>query len=151
MLALAKEGEYDKALKLIRDYWGAMLKLGATTFWEEFKTEWAENAGRIDELVPDGKSDIHGDFGEHCYQQYRLSLCHGWASGPTPFLSEQIGGIEILEPGCKKLKVRPNPAGLDWFNISYPTPYGNVNIKYENKNGKETVEIKAPEQVEIVN
>lgn len=148
--ALAKLGGRERALELIREYWGGMLKLGATTFWEEFKPEWAENAARIDELVPEGKSDIHGDFGEHCYRQYRLSLCHGWASGPTAFLSEQIGGIEILEPGCRKLRISPELSGLEHIDIKYPTPYGCVRIKSRRENGEVKTEISAPDGVEIV-
>lgn len=82
-----------------------MLKLGATTFWEDFDISWTENAAGIDEIVPEGKTDIHGDFGKHCYKQFRHSLCHGWASGPTAFLSQKVLGIEILEPGCKKVRI----------------------------------------------
>lgn len=149
LLALSEQGEYSKALKLICNYWGEMIKLGATSFWEEFKMEWAKNAGRIDEVIVNGKTDIHGDFGEHCYKQYRLSLCHGWASGPTAFLSEKIGGIEILEPGCKKLKISPNLGELEWIEIEYPTPYGNVKIHSHNEDGETRTEIFAPDAIQI--
>jgi len=44
---------------------------------------WTKDATRIDELVPEGKKDIHGDCGAYCYEGFRHSLCHGWASGPT--------------------------------------------------------------------
>ena len=47
----------------------------------------------------------YGDFGRYCYVGFRHSLCHGWASGPAAFLTETIAGIEILEPGCKKIKI----------------------------------------------
>ena len=124
-----------------------MLDLGATTFWEDFDIDWVPGAARIDEITPEGMKDIHGDFGRFCYQQFRHSLCHGWASGPTPFLMEKIGGIEILEPGCKKLRVAPNPAELDWFKVEYPTPYGNVKVAYSKETG---VSVEAPEGVEIV-
>jgi hypothetical protein len=53
--ALARSGDADTALDFIRTYWGAMLDLGATTFWEDFNLDWLPNAGRIDELVPAGK------------------------------------------------------------------------------------------------
>jgi alpha-L-rhamnosidase len=43
--------------------------------------------GQIDEIVPAGKKDIHDDYGAYCYVGFRHSLCHGWASGPTAFLS----------------------------------------------------------------
>ena len=51
----------------IRDrYWGAMIDLGATSFWEDFDINWIPNAAPIDELVPEGKKDIHGDCGAYC-------------------------------------------------------------------------------------
>lgn len=148
--ALSMIGNNEKALDLIRTYWGTMLKLGATTFWEEFNMEWAKNAARIDEIVPNGKDDIHGDFGEYCYERCRLSLCHGWACGPTVFLMECIGGIKILEPGCKKLAVKPNLSGLEWADIVFPTPYGNVCIECKLINGKTETKISAPDEIEII-
>src|SRR5690606_37453129 len=65
--AMAKAGNYGGAMDVIREYWGGMLDLGATTFWEHFDIDWMKNAGRIDELVPDGKIDVHGDYGDYCY------------------------------------------------------------------------------------
>lgn len=148
--ALADVGRCDKALELIRNYWGKMLELGATSFWEEFKTEWAKNASRIDEPVKEGQDDVHGDFGEHCYKQYRMSLCHGWAGGPTAFLSERIGGIKILEPGCKKLRISPDIGNLEWVDIKYPTPYGIVKIESRKENEQTITKITTPEGIEIV-
>ena len=148
--AKAKLGEWEESLELIKNYWGEMLKVGATTFWEEFDVAWLENSGAIDALTPKDKKDIHGDFGKFCYEQLRLSLCHGWASGPTPYLMEQIGGIEILEPGCKSLRISPKLAGLEWIRIVYPTPYGKVKIfATKTKNGVETT-VDAPEVINII-
>jgi alpha-L-rhamnosidase len=85
--ALAQADEIDAGLDMIDRYWGGMLDLGATTFWEDFNLDWTKNASRIDKLVPKGKKDIHGDFGDHCYLGFRHSFCHGWAGGPTAWLS----------------------------------------------------------------
>src|SRR5690606_26824614 len=85
--AMAKAGNHQGAMDVIREYWGAMLDLGATTFWEDFNIEWIKNAGRIDELVPVDKVDVHGDYGDYCYVGFRHSFCHGWASGPTAWLT----------------------------------------------------------------
>lgn len=80
--ALAEGGLYDEALQIISNYWGAMLDLGATTFWEDLNYAHAAGAARIDEPVPAGKFDIHAESGAYCYKGLRHSLCHGWASGP---------------------------------------------------------------------
>jgi hypothetical protein len=72
--ALAKAGEMDGPLEIVRTYWGAMLDRGATTFWEDFDLAWLEGSGRIDELTPPGKKDLHGDFGAYCYEGLRQLL-----------------------------------------------------------------------------
>lgn len=54
--ALAGAGRYTEAMESIKIYWGAMLQLGATTFWEDFNIEWMENAAPIDDFVPEGKN-----------------------------------------------------------------------------------------------
>lgn len=150
LLAKAKLGDYQAALDIIRKYWGGMLEMGATTFWEDFDIKWMENAAPIDEITPEGKKDIHGDFGRFCYKQFRHSLCHGWASGPTPFLSEQICGIEILEPGCKKVRISPNLGDLEWIKVTYPTPLGKIKIYAVRENGEVRTEIDVPNGIEIV-
>lgn len=82
--AMARAGRCDEAMQIIRRFWGGMLDLGATTFWEDFNLDWTADAAGIDDFVPKGKKDIHGDFGEYCYPGFRHSLCHGWASVPHP-------------------------------------------------------------------
>lgn len=148
--ALAKTNDMDAALDIIRNYWGLMLKFGATTFWEDFDIEWTKNAGRIDEIVPKGKSDIHADFGRFCYKQLRHSLCHGWASGPTPFLSKYVLGIECKEPGFKSVRIKPNLGNLLWMEGTYPTPRGIISVRHEKKDGKILSLINAPDDIKVI-
>lgn len=149
--ALAKAGETDTALDFISRYWGAMLDLGATTFWEDFDLAWTENAARIDELVPAGKKDIHGGYGAYCYVGFRHSLCHGWASGPTAWLSETVLGVTVLEPGCKRVRIAPQLGRLRWAEGAYPTPFGPIKIRHERwADGTVQSTIDAPAGVEIV-
>ncbi len=131
--ALAKSGDTDTALDFIRSYWGAMLDLGATTFWEDFNLEWTDNAGRIDELVPPGKKDVHGDYGAYCYVGFRHSLCHGWASGPTAWLSQHVLGVTPLEPGFRRVRIAPQLGGLHWAEGDYPTPLGPIHVRHERR------------------
>ncbi len=149
--AMAAAGNYQGALDVIRTYWGAMLDLGATTFWEDFNLDWLPDAARIDEPVPVGKKDIHGDYGDYCYKGFRHSLCHGWASGPTAWLSEYVLGVQVVEPGCRVIRVTPQLGDLDWVEGTFPTPYGIVTIRHEKQaDGQVKSEIKAPEGVKIL-
>lgn len=50
LLTLAELGETEFALDIIREYWGAMLDLGATTFktyWKRFGVQTAMNLRRL--------------------------------------------------------------------------------------------------------
>lgn len=146
----AMAGDINGALNIIENYWGKMLEFGATTFWEDFDVEWTENAYRIDELPQEGKSDIHGDNGKHCYTGFRHSLCHGWAGGPTAFLSRYVLGIEILEPGCKKVRISPMLGKLNWVKGKYPTPYGEIEIEHRRENNEVVTKVMAPKEIEII-
>lgn len=149
--AQAMAGQYQNALDIIRQYWGRMLDLGATTFWEDFNLDWAENVTRIDEMPVKGKKDIHGDFGAYCYPGFRHSLCHGWSSGPAAWLSEHVLGVTILEPGCKKISIEPHLGDLQWVEGTFPTPYGEIKISHKKLvNGKIDTNVKAPKQVKVI-
>lgn len=149
--ALAMDGKYAEAMDIISKFWGGMLDLGATTFWEDFNLDWVDNVGRIDEFVPAGKKDIHGDFGAYCYPGFRHSFCHGWASGPTAWMSQHVLGIEPLEPGCRKVSVKPHLGNLEWAEGTYPTPMGNIYVKHVRQaDGSVKSTIKAPKGVKVV-
>ena len=149
--AMAKAGNYEGAMQVIRDFWGGMLDMGATSFWEDFNIDWLPNAAPIDELVPEGKKDIHGDFGAYCYEGFRHSLCHGWASGPTTWLIRHTLGVEVVEAACKVVKITPHLGDLEWAKGSFPTPYGDITISHTRKaDGSIKSEIKAPRGVKII-
>lgn len=148
--ARAMAGDYEGAMDVIRKYWGGMLDLGATTFWEDFDMKWMESAGRIDEITPAGKIDVHSQYGNYCYKGLRNSLCHGWASGPTAWLSQHVLGITVLEAGCRKIKIEPHLGDLKWVEGTYPTPYGVVFVRHEKQaNGKIKSTIKVPKGVMV--
>ena len=149
--AMAKAGRYEEAMDIISKFWGGMLDLGATTFWEDFDLDWTRNAGRIDEFVPEGKDDIHGDFGAYCYPGFRHSFCHGWASGPTAWLSQHVLGVEVVEPGCKKVRIQPHLGNLQWVEGTFPTPKGEIYLRHEKgADGKIKSTVKLPSGIKRV-
>lgn len=149
--AKALAGDYADAMENISRYWGAMLDLGATTFWEDFDIRWMENAARIDEIVPPGQVDVHRTYGDFCYKGLRHSFCHGWASGPTPWLTEHVLGVSIVEPGCRVMRVRPHLGELAWAEGTVPTPYGVLKVRHERQaDGTVKSTIDAPRGVKIV-
>lgn len=135
------------ALSLLKDYECRQLDRGATTFFEDYDVSWEQNAGDI--LSLSKNEDIHGDRGDYCYKGFRHSLCHGWASGAVPFLAECVAGIEIAEPGCKKIRISPKMCGLDFIDVSYPTPLGILKAEIKRSDDGFSVEYSAPEGMTV--
>ncbi len=79
----------QRAIEMMKEYYGSMLDKGATTFWEDYDIDWAKDSCRIDEFPREGERDIHGDFGAYCYKGFRHSLCHGWSAGVVQFIKEE--------------------------------------------------------------
>ena len=140
-------GDIDGALDDIRQYWGGMLDMGATTFWEDFDVEWMKNSSRIDELPRGTMRDIHGDFGNYCYKNFRHSLCHGWASGPCPFLSEYVLGVRQISHDT--FVVDPVLGDLSWVRGKYPTAFGDIEVEAEMRGFRPAIKVKVPKGVKL--
>lgn len=150
LTALSDLGGEEMSLAALREYYGAMLSLGATSFWEDFDLDWLQgNVSPIDRLPLPGEKDIHGDFGKFCYTGYRHSLCHGWSAGIIPFLIKRIVGVSIEEAGYKKVRIAPRLGGLKFAKAAIPTPYGILRIDCREENGKTVVKASAPAEVEV--
>ncbi|MGH9431132.1 MAG: alpha-L-rhamnosidase C-terminal domain-containing protein [Terriglobia bacterium] len=113
--AMAETGHRQRALDWIRTFWGGMIKEGATSFWEAYDPSWP-------------KRNFHASLRADNGQGYFVSLAHGWSSGPTAWLTEQILGIQPQAPGFRKVTIRPDLAGLEWARGSEPTPHGAIKV-----------------------
>lgn len=150
--AMSAAGENQRALDTVRDYWGGMLDMGATSFWENFDLAWTNNAFRIDEMPVAGKKDIHGDFGEFCYPGFRHSLCHGWAGGPAAWCINHVLGIRPVGVGCKTVEVKPFLGDLAWAEGSMALPDGRaVNVRVGKRpDGSLKTEIDVPFGISVI-
>jgi hypothetical protein len=115
-------GHADAALAWIRSYWGGMLAEGATSFWESYDLRWPKTDPHLS-LEADGTS---GFF---------VSLAHGWSSGPTAWLSENVLGIRPSSPGYDTVTIAPRLLGLEFARGSVPTPHGVISIEIEKGKG----------------
>lgn len=71
---------------------------------------------------------------------------HAWGGTPAYILKRAISGIEIIEPGYKKIKLSLDSLGLDKIEMTLPTPYGEIEIKIDGSKK----EIKAPKEITII-
>ena len=78
---------------------------------------------------------------------YSFDHSHAWGGTPAYQMPMAITGLEILEPGMKKIKFTPNLYGLDFAEIKIPTEYGMIYFKAEK--GKETI-FEVPDGIELV-
>jgi len=132
--AMAESGHRREALDWIRKYWGGMIAEGATSFWEGYDPSWP-------------KDDFHANLQADDGKGYFVSLAHGWSSGPTAWLSEQVLGIRPTAAGFRRVMIRPDLMGLDWARGSVPTPKGEIKVDYHGKSTFEAA-IDIPPDVE---
>lgn len=116
--AIAQLGHRDKALNWIRDFWGGMIAEDATSFWESYDPRWT-------------KQNFHSGLQADGLAGYYVSLAHGWSSGPTAWLSEQVLGIRATGAGFRSVTIQPDLAGLPWVEGSVPTPSGIIHLRAE--------------------
>lgn len=144
--AMAKQGNTKEAIQIMKDFYGLMLDINATTFFEDYQPEWV--GGKIDEYE-EGKPYFHENYGQWCYPGYRLSLAHGWSAGPSPFLIEEVAGIKIID--SETYKIEPSLGDLNYVKAARATKYGPISVEIK-KNNDEIYEINysAPTEITIV-
>ena len=69
----------------------------------------------------------------------------------TAWLSEHVLGVQVVEPGCKVIRVQPHLEDLQWVEGSFPTPYGAVEISHKKgADGKIETTVNAPEGIFVM-
>ena len=80
--------------------------------------------------------------------QNNLDWNHAWGAAPANIIPRYLMGIRPLEPGFKKVLIRPQPGGLKKASVKMPTIHGAVHVEFENKKGEPfRLKIKVPSGV----
>jgi hypothetical protein len=61
---------------------------------------------------------------------------HAWGAAPANIIPRKLMGIEPLQPGFEKIRIKPQPAGLAHAEIRCPTIRGDVYASFKNDPGK---------------
>jgi hypothetical protein len=110
--ALCMMGYQQQVLQEMKDYWGGMLREGATSFWEKY--------------VPTETGTQHlAMYG----RPYGKSLCHAWGASPVYLLGKYYLGVQPTRPGYEEYEVRPVLGGLEWMEGDVPTPHGMIHVE----------------------
>lgn len=122
LTAWFEAGLAREALAEMRDYWGQMLRNGATTTWEIVD----RRVPGLDKIVVGGRSH-----------------CHGWSAGPAHLLPAKVLGITPTAPGFAEVAVRPMLGDLAWAEGEVPTPHGTIRARW-NAGARLTGEVELP-------
>ena len=113
---LCMDGLHTQVLKEMRDYWGGMLREGATSFWEKY--------------VPTEQGTQHlAMYG----RPYGKSLCHAWGASPVYLLGKYYLGVKPTKPGYEEYEVRPALGDLEWMEGDVPTPHGMIHVSMDRR------------------
>jgi hypothetical protein len=112
--ALARDNRHAAALEAIREMWGGMNAMSATCYWENYDVDWP---GLYAPSMP--------------WLWSYMSFCHPWASGVTPWLSNEVLGVKPVAPGFGEYDVLPHLGDLSWVRGGMPTPQGIISVSHE--------------------
>ncbi len=125
MDVLVENGRRDMAYRLLFQTkcpsWLYEVEHGATTMWESW--------GAIGE---------DGTVSTYSYNHYAFGCVGEW-------MFREIGGLQALEPGYKKIRVAPSlDCGLTYVTVSEETPYGKAQVEWELIEGQAVVHVTIP-------
>lgn len=111
---LSENGYNDIAYRLLLNdtypSWGYSIKNGATTIWERWNSYTEENG--------------FGDVGMNSFNHYSLGSVGEW-------MYRYMGGINPLEPGFKKIKIKPFVnKRLNHAYAEYQSAYGIIKSRW---------------------
>ncbi|MTV37731.1 alpha-L-rhamnosidase-related protein [Duganella radicis] len=111
LAALAESGRHDYVTAQIKDYWGGMLRDGATCFWEQYDPK----------VKGPERYAMYG-------KPFGMSLCHAWGASPLYLLGKYYLGVKPTQPGYAAYIVEPKLGGLRWIEGKVPTPRGDIAV-----------------------
>lgn len=118
--ALYDGGMDDYALELLtakgeRSWWN-MIRLGSTITLEGWDRQFKPN----------------------------LDWNHAWGAAPANIIVRKLMGIEPLEPGWRRLRIKPQTGNLKHAAIKVPTILGSVNASLRQDEGLFSMEVEIP-------
>jgi alpha-L-rhamnosidase len=125
---LSDYGLHDIAGKLIlqEDFpsWLYAVKKGATTIWERWNS-----------MLADGSFD---ESGMNSFNHYAYGSIGDW-------LYQKVAGIQLIEPGYKKIKIAPKLVkGITFAKATFDSMYGLIASSWVCENGRIIIDVTIP-------
>ncbi|MBP3392853.1 MAG: alpha-rhamnosidase [Clostridia bacterium] len=110
-MAYCEAGDMKSLERCMREYYGAMKALGATSLYEQFD--------------PTQEGDEHlAMYG----MKFGKSLCHAWSASPIYLLGRYRMGVENTGVAYDTFRVKPMLGDLPPFTGTVPVPGGEVRV-----------------------
>ena len=132
---LLERGHADRAIAMIRSYWGAMAKQGLPTVPEVFPMSADGHAKPARNGSTDGPYDGRPPW----------VYCHGCGVAPAALVAKWILGVRPGGPGFKPLHLAPMPGTLRHISGRVWTPKGPVEVAIEPARGRRTIRVRLPD------
>lgn len=68
--------------------------------------------------------------------KWNIDWNHAWGASALNIIVRKLAGIEPLEPGFKRVRIRPQPGNLGSLSLRTPTPKGYIEESFSNEVGK---------------
>lgn len=107
-------GERGEIESMLDSYWGGMLRLGATSIWEEYDPT----------LTGVAHYAMYGG-------KFEKSLCHAWGASPIYLFGRYYLGVHPTSPAYATFDVEPHLGGLGWIDGVVPVNGGEVRVKLD--------------------
>ena len=78
---------------------------------------------------------------------YHFDYSHGWGGTPVYSFPKALLGFEVIKPAMKEIRISPDLLGLDFANITMPTPYGYA--KFHLDKNKE-IKFDVPDEISVI-
>lgn len=120
-----EEGNLSLLEESLRDYYGSMLALGATTLYEQYDPSQTG-------------AEHYAMYG----RPFEKSLCHAWSCSPIYLLGRYRLGVVSTGIAYETFEVRPQAGDLKEFEGTVPLPRGEVRVELgHTEDGKECVKV----------
>lgn len=137
IISVGHFGHTNQGLKFAEKYWGGMIREGAPTFWKAYDNSWP-------------KKHFHRFLKADNGEGYFVSLCHGWPSDVTSWLTEYVLGVEPKTGGFAKTIIVPHLSNLSRASGRVPTPHGDIVISVKAKQGADSIRLTLPVGVDTL-
>jgi len=131
--ALLERGQVERALAILRRYFGAMGKAGLVTVPEMFPLAVRRRRGEADGVA-------YGPYGG----PPPATLCHSWGAYPPALAAKWILGVHPGRPGFEVLHLAPMPGSVGRISGRVWTPRGFVEVSIQKKGSRREVRAVLP-------